>query len=72
MSAVAAPLPRPPKFGYVHLERCVADIVREATSDSDLDRRAVLARACVLLGAEEAVLRRRGFDRAYRRLIEGV
>ena len=69
---MAAPLPRPPKFGYGHLERCLARIVREAATADDLDRRVVLARACALLEADAEVVRRRGFDRAYRRLIEGV
>jgi hypothetical protein len=46
---------------------------REAAPNSDaLDRRALLKRLCAELETEEAQLLRRGFDRAYRQVIEGV
>ncbi|MBI4082823.1 MAG: hypothetical protein HY423_09450 [Candidatus Lambdaproteobacteria bacterium] len=76
---MAQPQPRvaaPPKFGFREVERCLARLYRAARQhDEDeraLDRRVLLAAACRELGADEPVLLRRGFDRVYRRLIEGV
>jgi len=69
----------PPRFGLtLLLERLRAyqaearQGVAAGDSDSAMDRRRVLARLQAELGAEPAVLLRRGFDKAYRRVVEGV
>ncbi len=71
-SSPEPPLPNSGRFGIVHLERRLALFAAEARTAEALDRRAMLARICAEFGAEEAVVLRRGFDRAYRRVIEGV
>jgi hypothetical protein len=66
----------PPKFGFRDVERCLERLHRTAQAgppdEHALDRQVLLAAACRQLAADEPVLLRRGFDRAYRRLIEGV
>jgi len=62
----------PPRFGFPDLEAELLSLAGQATAPRDLDRRTLLERLGRKFGAEEAVLLRRGFDRAYRRLIEGV
>ena len=62
----------PPRFGYPDLEAELLSLAGQAAAPRDLDRRTLLERLGRKSGAEEAVLLRRGFDRAYRRLIEGV
>jgi hypothetical protein len=52
--------------------RAHRDALEEADAVNGLDRRVVLARLCAALDAEEELLLLRGFDRAYRRVIEGV
>lgn len=64
--------PRPPKFGYPRLLEEVGQIIRAAPFPEALDRRAVLFTLTRRLEVEEAVLLRRGFDKAYRQIIEGV
>ena len=62
----------PTRFGYPDLEAELLTLAGQAAAPRDLDRRILLERLGRIFGAEEAVLLRRGFDRAYRRLIEGV
>ena len=53
--------------------RAQQDALRGAGGAAEaLDRRAVLARLCAAFEMDEALLLLRGFDRAYRRVIEGV
>ena len=69
---------KPGRFGYVHIVERLAELHREAHCDPQpgaavpFDRRKVLRRLCQAFDAEEDVLLRRGFDRAYRRIVEGV
>ncbi len=60
------------RFGYEHIVAQLERLRREAADPAELDRRRVLARLCAAFAAEEALLLERGFDRAYRRMIEGV
>jgi hypothetical protein len=69
-----------PRFGYARLLECLrayqAEVARAAgasgESDAAMDRRRVLARLETELGAAPALLLARGFDRAYRRVVEGL
>lgn len=67
-----------PRFGYARvLERLLAyraeAEARPGGAPPDaLDRRRVLARLGAELGAEPELLLARGFERAYRRVVEGV
>ncbi len=74
---------KPGRFGYLHIVERLAELHREAQSTMQLgpvqpgaavpfDRRQVLRRLCQAFDADEGVLLRRGFDRAYRRIVEGV
>ncbi len=69
---------KPGRFGYVHIVERLAALHREAQCESKhgaavpFDRRQVLRSLCLAFDAEEGVLLRRGFDRAYRRIVEGV
>lgn len=74
--------PRSPRFGYhLLLERLLAYRVEAEggaggggahPAPDALDRRRVLQRLAAELGVEPAVLLERGFDKAYRRMVEGV
>ncbi len=70
----ATPRPHPPRFGFHLLLRRIEEFSRDAEGGdlSALDRRVVLNRLCRELKAEEALVLLRGFDRAYRQVIEGV
>ena len=60
------------RFGYGDIVERIATI-RHEVGDAPLpDRRAVLQRLCLSFAVEEAVLLRRGFDKAYRQIVEGV
>lgn len=70
-----------PRFGYaLLLERvraCATEAeTRQAQGQPEaaraMDRRRVLARLAAELEVPPEVLLRRGFDRAYRRVVEGV
>ncbi len=64
----------PPRFGYHLLLRRLGDLLSEAggpTSEA-MDRRRVLALLCAELQAPETLLLARGFDKAYRQIVEGV
>lgn len=63
-----------PRFGYHHLLRRMGDLLAEAggPASETMDRRRVLARLCMELHAPENLLLERGFDRAYRQIVEGV
>ena len=46
---------------------------REEVQNADeLDRRVLIERLCRELDVDEATLLERGFDKAYRRIVEGV
>jgi hypothetical protein len=64
--------PAPRRFGYERLLTLISAYGAHATDRSALDRRRVLAWLQGELGCDEALLLRRGFDRAYRRIVEGV
>ena len=66
------PAPLPTRFGYERLVTLIEAYRDRATDRAELDRRRVLARLQAELGCDEALLRRRGFDRAYRQIVEGV
>jgi hypothetical protein len=67
--AGGAPLPR---FGYVHLVDAIADYAKTARCANDLDRLVVLERMRQEFATEPEVLLQRGFDKAYRQVLEGV
>jgi hypothetical protein len=68
-SAAAVP---PKKFGFTHLLQAMEEYAASARCENDLDRDVVLERMRQEFGTESEVLLRRGFDKAYRRLVEGV
>ena len=61
-----------PKFGYRRLLKEVGLILGAAASSGGSDRRIVLAALRRKLDVDDAVLLRRGFDKAYRQIVEGV
>ncbi len=68
----AAHTARAGRFGYVQIEARIAALREEAGGVAGLDRRAVLQRLCGAFQVDESLLRERGFDKAYRRIVEGV
>ncbi len=60
------------KFGYIQIVECIGRLREEAHGPEDMDRRAVLEQLCRDLEVDEATLLERGFDKAYRRIVEGV
>jgi hypothetical protein len=67
--AGGAPLPR---FGFVHLLYAIADYAKSARCANDLDRLVVLERMRQEFETEPETLLQRGFDKAYRQVMEGV
>ena len=67
--AGGAPLPH---FGYVHLLNAIADYAKSARCENDLDRLVVLERMRQEFETEPETLLSRGFDKAYRQVVEGV
>lgn len=63
---------QPRRFGFVHLVDAIAEHAQSARCENDLDRLVVLERMRVLFETEPDVLLRRGFDKAYRQVMEGV
>jgi hypothetical protein len=63
-----------PRFGYHYLLRRIGELLGEAggAATESMDRRRVLARLCAELNAPETLLLERGFDKAYRQIVEGV
>lgn len=67
-----------PRFGYARVLECLRAYRDEAEArpggapPDAMDRRRVLARLGAELDAEPELLLARGFDRAYRRVVEGV
>lgn len=63
-----------PRFGYHRLLRRLGELLAEAggPATETMDRRRVLARLCAELNAPETLLLERGFDKAYRQIVEGV
>jgi hypothetical protein len=68
----ARPTARPGRFGFVHLVDAIAEHAKSARCENDLDRLVVLERMRVVFETEPEVLLRRGFDKAYRQVMEGV
>ena len=64
--------PKPPKFGFTHVLDAMEHYASSARCANDLDREIVLERLRQTFGVEPEVLLRRGFDKAYRRVVEGV
>jgi len=62
----------PPKFGFTHLLGAMETYAASARCENDLDREVVLERMRQHFGTEADVVLRRGFDKAYRRIVEGV
>jgi hypothetical protein len=60
------------KLRFDELVRAIREQARTADHPDALDRRRVLARLCAEFAVQEELLLLRGFDRAYRRVIEGV
>jgi hypothetical protein len=63
---------RPPSFGFVQLVDEIAAHAQSARCVNDLDRLVVLERMRQVFSTESATLLRRGFDKAYRQVLEGV
>ncbi len=69
------PAPRIPvrrKINYPLLLETIRGYREEAAGAETLDRRVVLARLMGQFGVDEEELALRGFDRAYRLIVEGV
>lgn len=60
------------RIGYAGLLETLLRYRGEARCATELDRRHLLFRLGSELGLEEEALLRKGFDKAYRRTIEGV
>lgn len=60
------------RFGLVHLVDAIAAYAKSARCANDLDRMVVLERMRQEFDSEPATLLRRGFDKAYRQVMEGV
>jgi AraC-like DNA-binding protein len=60
------------KFGFIELQQAMDTYAASARCENDLDREVVLERMRQEFGVESPVLLRRGFDKAYRRIVEGV
>ena len=60
------------RFGYIQLVEQIGQLRAEAQQPDELDRRTLIERLCLDLGVDEATLLERGFDKAYRRIVEGV
>ncbi len=60
------------RFGYIQLVDHIGRAREEAQDAADLDRRVLMERLCRELEVDEATLLERGFDKAYRRIVEGV
>ena len=63
---------KPGKFGFQDLLEAVETYASSARCENDLDRDIVLERMRHEFAVESDVLLRRGFDKAYRRVVEGV
>ena len=64
--------PKPGRFGFVHILASIQRLGGEGSLPEQMDRRVVLERLCQAFEVEEAVLLERGFDRAYRQIVEGL
>jgi hypothetical protein len=62
----------PRRFGIVHLTAAIAEHAKSARCANDLDRMVVLERMRLVFDTDPDVLLRRGFDKAYRQVMEGV
>lgn len=69
---VTARAEKPGKFGFKDLLVAVETYAASARCENDLDRDVVLERMRQEFAVESDVLLRRGFDKAYRRVVEGV
>ncbi len=63
---------KPARIGYEGLLRVLLRYRGEARCENELDRMHLLFRAGQELGLSERGLLERGFDQAYRRMVEGV
>ena len=63
---------QPGKFGFDNLVGAIAALRGETGGMERMDRRLVLERLCRSFQTKEAVLLRRGFDKAYRQIVEGI
>ena len=62
----------PRRFGTVQLVDAIAEHAKSARCANDLDRMVVLERMRQVFACEPDALLRRGFDKAYRQVMEGV
>ena len=60
------------KFGFDNLVKAIAALRGETGGVEGLDRRVVLEKLRRSFQTEEEVLLRRGFDKAYRQIVEGI
>ena len=60
------------RFGYIQLVDHIGQARDEMQNADELDRRVLIERLCRELNVDEATLLERGFDKAYRRIVEGV
>lgn len=60
------------RFGYIQLVDHIGRIREDAGNSDGMDRRALMERLCREMAVDEATLLERGFDKAYRRIVEGV
>ena len=61
-----------PRFGIELILQVLQEIGHREGGVAVMDRRVVLAELGKRLGVEEPLLLERGFDRAYRQIVEGV
>ena len=64
--------PTIPRFGVERIIRELQMLAKQPGGVAAMDRRAVLAEMSRRLAAPEEVVLERGFDRAYRQIVEGV
>ncbi len=72
MRPSAPGIPQRRKINYPLLLKTIRGYREEAGGAEALDRRVVLARLMGQFGVDEEELALRGFDRAYRLIVEGV
>lgn len=61
-----------PRFGFPHILESLAQLVAQTPDPENWDRKKLLNKLCVDFDVREEQLLKRGFDRAYRQVIEGV
>ena len=65
-------IPRENKFGYEHIMHSLIRMAKAPGGVAAMDRQAALSWVGLELKADRELLLQRGFDRAYRQIVEGV